>query len=280
MGEELKKIKYASLQCGNEELLEFVGAPRPSPLLFHERGDKNLLHPLVGKRMFEFIERLHSNPFPFYTGGEKNPLRLFAGEVIKNKKPTTRGKKRIARALRNRQTDAERRLWQRLRDRQLVGHKFRRQYQVGRYIVDFACVEKKLVVEIDGGQHADLIVRDAERTAFLMKAGFQVLRFWNNDVLRDTEAVLNAVLNQMVAPSSPTLLPQAGEGSTDSLVGCAGEEREHKTLRVNPVAAEERSSSSLSRETGEEYKHKTLRMNSATSEERNPSPLSRETGEG
>ena len=101
---------------------------------------------------------------------------------------------RNARALRANQTEAESRLWQRLRDRQLAGAKFRRQAPVGPYIADFICLAAKLIVEIDGGQHADNAEADAARTAWLEDQGFRVLRFWNNDVLDNTDGVLEEIL--------------------------------------------------------------------------------------
>ncbi len=98
-----------------------------------------------------------------------------------------------ARALRKNPTEAERALWKHLRMRQLEGHKFRRQQPLGRYIVDFVCLEKKLIVEVDGGQHSELVVSDSTRTAWLEAQGFRVLRFWNHDVLRDIEVVKEVI---------------------------------------------------------------------------------------
>ena len=98
-----------------------------------------------------------------------------------------------ARALRARPTDAERKLWEVLRNQQLAGHKFRRQAPIGRYIADFVCFERKLVVEVDGGQHAIDTEKDAARTAWLKFQGFCVLRFWNNDVLGNTEGVVQTI---------------------------------------------------------------------------------------
>jgi len=91
--------------------------------------------------------------------------------------------------LRRRLTDAERLLWKALRNRQLNGDKFRRQVPIGNYVADFVCVEKHLVVEVDGGQHLDN-EKDAERTVSLESKGFRVLRFWNNEVLQNLEGVL------------------------------------------------------------------------------------------
>ena len=107
--------------------------------------------------------------------------------------------KERARTLRARQTDAERLLWSRLRDRRLVGRKFRRQHVMGDYIVDFICIESKLIVEVDGGQHGLQIEYDTERSRYLNRLGFTVLRYWNNDVLRNTEAVLEDLRQVLLA---------------------------------------------------------------------------------
>ena len=101
---------------------------------------------------------------------------------------------RNARALRANQTEAESRLWRRLRDRQLAGAKFRRQAPIGPYIADFVCLAAKLIVEIDGGQHAENAAADAARTAWLEDQEFRVLRFWNNDSLANTDGVLEEIL--------------------------------------------------------------------------------------
>ena len=101
--------------------------------------------------------------------------------------------RQLARALRKRMTDAERLLWRHLRNRELGGLKFKRQYPVGPFIVDFICVEKNVVIEVDGGQHADNEELDLQRSAYLNKMGYRVLRFWNNEVLQETEAVLTAI---------------------------------------------------------------------------------------
>ncbi len=98
-----------------------------------------------------------------------------------------------ARALRSNPTEAERALWKHLRVRQIEGHKFRRQQPLGRYIVDFVCLEKRLIVELDGGQHAEQVRSDTNRTAWLEAQGFRVMRFWNHDVLNEIEAVKEAI---------------------------------------------------------------------------------------
>ena len=99
----------------------------------------------------------------------------------------------VARRLRNNPTDAERCLWRHLRRRQLDGFRFRRQLPIGQYVVDFVCLAARLVIEVDGGQHAEQHVADEVRSAWLRQRGFRVLRFWNNEVLGETEAVLARV---------------------------------------------------------------------------------------
>ena len=101
-----------------------------------------------------------------------------------------------ARRLRREATDAERRLWSALRDRRLAGYRFRRQHPIGHYIADFACTRHMLIVEADGGQH-DASASDAMRTAWLEEQGWRVLRFWNNDVLTNTEGVVETILKEL-----------------------------------------------------------------------------------
>jgi len=95
---------------------------------------------------------------------------------------------KLQRSLRHNMTDAEQRLWQVLRLNQM-GCKFRRQHPYEDFILDFVCLERKLIIEVDGGQHADSATYDQERTDLLEKAGYRVLRFWNNEVLCRLEAV-------------------------------------------------------------------------------------------
>ncbi|HEY8011229.1 MAG TPA: endonuclease domain-containing protein [Rudaea sp.] len=118
-----------------------------------------------------------------------------------------------ARALRQTSTDAERRLWYFLRNRQLGGHRFRRQVPLGRYIVDFACMETYLAIELDGGQHSEQQDSDLARTRYLARGGFRVLRFWNDDALLRTDIVLEQILAALRETSPhPGPLPPAGEG--------------------------------------------------------------------
>jgi len=99
-----------------------------------------------------------------------------------------------ARALRGAMTDAEQRLWYHLRNRRLGGYKFRRQVTFGPYVADFACVAARLIVEVDGGQHANRTVEDATRTQYLEQQGYRVVRFWNNEVLGNIEGVLERLI--------------------------------------------------------------------------------------
>ena len=115
-----------------------------------------------------------------------------------------------ARNLRERSTDAERLLWSRLRNRQLSGCKFRRQQPIGPYVVDLVCLEHRLVIELNGGQHAEQQSQDEIRTAFLQKEGYRVLRFWNNQILGELDLVLDAIYSTLAGSAypSPNPLPQ------------------------------------------------------------------------
>jgi very-short-patch-repair endonuclease len=101
-----------------------------------------------------------------------------------------------ARQLRTDMTDAKRRLWSLLRNRRLDGHKFRRQHPIGSFIADFACLERMLIVEADGRQHADN-PDDQRRTDWLQGQGWRVVRFWNNDILRNPDGVAAAILQSL-----------------------------------------------------------------------------------
>jgi very-short-patch-repair endonuclease len=118
-----------------------------------------------------------------------------------------------ARALRKNLTEAERALWKHLRLRQQGGYKFRRQQHLGQYIVDFVCLKKRLVIEVDGGQHTEQTKDDALRTAWLESQGFRVMRFWNNQVLQEMEAVKLAIWEALNSSSPhPGPPPQGGRG--------------------------------------------------------------------
>jgi len=119
-----------------------------------------------------------------------------------------------AKELRRSATDAERLLWKYLKARQLDGVKFRRQEQIGHFIVDFVCYEKGIIVEADGGQHAQEKEKDEERTAWLNSQGFTVLRFWNNEILANIEGVVEVIRTHCdkVTTPLPDPLPQGERG--------------------------------------------------------------------
>jgi very-short-patch-repair endonuclease len=106
--------------------------------------------------------------------------------------PTTQAQA-FAKELRQNMTDAEKLLWSKLRNRQLFCHKFRRQQPIGTFIADFYCSEAKLVIELDGHAHADQVEYDRERTNWLISEGYTVVRFWNGDVLRNINGVLQDI---------------------------------------------------------------------------------------
>ena len=130
--------------------------------------------------------------------------------------------------LRHDQTQAEAYLRERLRAKRLQGLKFKRQVPIGPYIADFVCRQAKLIVELDGSQHADAADYDERRTRFLQDQGYQVLRFWNNDVLERTEAVLEVILAAAAGPlpgvSRLSLSPE-GERATSLLPQGRGDAR-------------------------------------------------------
>ena len=123
----------------------------------------------------------------------------------------------FARQLRHDMTEAEQRLWFHLRRKQCAGLRFRRQHPFGRYVLDFVCIEHRLIIEVDGSQHGD--ERDVRRDAWLESSGFRIVRLWNNDVMHRMDDALAAIL-AVAAPNSPHppfghLPPQAGEGNVE-----------------------------------------------------------------
>lgn len=115
----------------------------------------------------------------------------------------------LARKLRNNLTDAEKHLWYYLRNKNLEGLKFRRQVILGKYIVDFVCLEKRLIIEVDGGQHVDNKQSDLIRDKWLESQGFMVLRFWNNEVLGNRDGVILKILS-VLQPPPPLASPASG----------------------------------------------------------------------
>lgn len=111
----------------------------------------------------------------------------------------------LARKLRKNQTPQEQKLWNLLRNRQILGYKFKRQHPIGNYIVDFVCREIKLVIELDGGQHntTDGIIYDNERSKYLQSIGFNILRFWNNEIDNNIEGVYQKIVKSIQNRPSP-----------------------------------------------------------------------------
>ena len=116
----------------------------------------------------------------------------------------------LAKVLRKNSTDAENWLWRQLRAKRFGNHKFKRQQPLGKFIVDFVCFDAKLVIELDGGQHAEQAVEDAARVAWLERQGFHVLRFWNNELMTNLEGVLAQILKKLSPSPQPS--PIKGEG--------------------------------------------------------------------
>ena len=117
----------------------------------------------------------------------------------------------IAKRLRRNQTDAEKLLWSRLRGKQMSGRKFKRQAPIDRYVVDFLCAESRLVIELDGGQHATMQQADRLRSEASAAMGYLVCRYWNHDVLRNIEGVLSDIASTLQQlpfdPPHPNPLP-------------------------------------------------------------------------
>jgi very-short-patch-repair endonuclease len=149
------------------------------------------------------------NPSPIYGRG--------AGERVVRQVRAYRAKRisvNHAKQLRTYQTEAELRLWYYLRAHRFLGLKFKRQKPIGPYIVDFVCLEHRLVIEVDGGQHSEHPQRDMRRDKYLKNAGLTVLRFWNHEVLKATDVVLEAIRLEIEKHPSPLApLPPAGEGN-------------------------------------------------------------------
>jgi very-short-patch-repair endonuclease len=135
-------------------------------------------------------------------------------------KQSTRVIRDRARQLRRNQTDAERKLWARLRSRGLCGIKFRRQYPISLFITDFCCFEQHLVVELDGGQHAEQTEADQRRSDLLTRHGYRVLRFWDNEVMQNIDGVLQRIAEALSDPNGnlepspvPSPIGRIGRGS-------------------------------------------------------------------
>ena len=111
--------------------------------------------------------------------------------------------KHLARKLRQQATDAERILWRYLRAHRMAGYKFQRQVVIEPYIVDFVCMEARLIVEADGGQHLEQVEDDLKRSLFLESLGYKVIRFWNHEILGDIQIVLERIHGYLIEAPAP-----------------------------------------------------------------------------
>ena len=176
--------------------------PAPLPLKGEESRKSHFrdLLPGSGKVGAETGEK---NKSPSPSGGRGVGEREQTDQLLKN-----------AKTLRTNQTDAEQRLWYHLRAKRFMGLKFKRQKPIGPFIADFVCLEHKLIIEADGGQHGD--VDDQRRDEWFTAHGFKILRFWNHEILGETEAVLERIREAVFQPFPPTPLPSKGEGSQEN----------------------------------------------------------------
>ena len=221
LAEELRRVGKEIKEKAAEELAEFY-PPDPdgaTPIAYLWARTVKCESPNCGAE----IPLMRS----FWLCKKANRKRALRYKIVREPSPSGRGQGegyqgskvvpstllQFARDLRKGQTDAETKMWSLLRDRRLAGKKFRRQHPIPPYIVDFYCHEASLVIEIDGGQHAEDRRRDKKRIEFLERKGLRVIRFWNNEVLQETEAVLQAIWDTLHdEPSPPPPLP-LGEGS-------------------------------------------------------------------
>ena len=187
----------------------------PSPLA-GERGENRRFEPGEGESRSHGASVPPPHPTPRSRSASPSPAR---GEGKEARVPETCNAKAHvpivatsgnARALRRLMTDAERKLWLALRARRFAAAKFRRQVPIGPYVADFLCYEQRLVIEVDGGQHAES-ERDKVRDRWFARNGFRVLRFWNNDVLTNLDGVSTAIIS-VLAERQNEPSPLAGEG--------------------------------------------------------------------
>ncbi len=214
----VKEIEAEEYNCNIRRYVDNAPPPEPHDVRAHLHGGvpvveiEALSHfwkNYAGLRERIFVPR----PVNSLSHRERGGVR---GEdlpsTMRQKKPLPEDVLRLVRSLRREGTDAEAVLWHFLRDRQIAGYKFRRQHPFEPYVLDFYCHELKLAIEVDGGQHNEPAGRahDARRDAFLVKNEIRTLRVWNNQVLAETEAVLEAIYRAVTEPS-PIPLP-VGEG--------------------------------------------------------------------
>ena len=130
--------------------------------------------------------------------------------------------KSLARTLRQQATDAERRLWKHLRAHRMAGYKFGRQVVIEPYIVDFVCLEARLIVAADGGQHLEQLEDDLKRSVYLESLGYKVIRCWNHEILGDTHSVLERIYGCLIEAPSPPPSPEGRGGTAKSPEGRGG----------------------------------------------------------
>ncbi len=140
----------------------------------------------------------------------------------------------VAKTLRTDATDAERALWLRIRAHRLNGLKFKRQEPIGRFVVDFVCHDEKLIIELDGGQHAEQVRADDKRTKFLESRGYRVVRFWNDEVLKNMEGVLETVLRKLSPSPQPLSCRGRGAKRKRTLLSSEGKEAEGARAKLSP----------------------------------------------
>jgi very-short-patch-repair endonuclease len=137
-----------------------------------------------------------------------------------------------AKTLRRNLTDAEQKLWYHLRAHRFMGRKFKRQKPMGRYVVDFICIEEKLVIELDGGQHSENVGYDHVRDSWLRSEGYTVLRFWNNELMNEMEGVLERIrltVDCDAQPLSPSPSPTKNPSPQSSPASGRGGKREKQS---------------------------------------------------
>ncbi len=223
------KRAYAMARAGQEVVLE----PRPVTIYALE---------LVNVQSHHTPERNSDSVLAtnVATGETLSPCGRGLGEgasELRSHMPLAHQQKAIdrAQALRQNATDVEMKLWNALRDRRLEGFKFRRQHPIEQYIVDFICLEHRLIIELDGGQHSENMVQDAKRTAYLESQGFRVIRYWNHEVIENFEGVLTDILAHPLTQPSPA----RGEGSLVSTFAVQNQQKnallEHTTCHAPPT---------------------------------------------
>ena len=158
-------------------------------------ADSNRLVCFFGGRPEITIGQIEEEPHSY-------PRKEIEGNINMPHHAVSKTLRANARRMRKDMTDAELKLWNELRAKRLMGLAFRRQMPIDRYIADFACPDHKIIIEVDGSQHGERLAEDAERTTHLNALGWTILRFWNDDVLRDIDAVCTHILRTMGEPKS------------------------------------------------------------------------------